>query len=112
MKIINRIKSNTEFGLTIKKGKTFRGDGFLIHARKSELGYTRVGLSVSTKLGKAVTRNRIKRQVRAMCDDLIDYNAQCLDLVIIIKPSFLEKTFNDNKSLLCDLLTLQVGINK
>ena len=34
----------------------------------SYVGYTRIGLSVSSKIGNAVTRNRIKRQVRAMCD--------------------------------------------
>ena len=104
MKVINRIKKTQDFGLAINKGKTFRLPSFIVHTRNNELGYTRVGISASSKLGCAVVRNRIKRQVRAMCDDIIDYNAQSLDIVIIIRKTFLSNDFNDNKSQICDYL--------
>lgn len=71
---------------------------------KTETGYTRVGISVSKKLGSAVTRNRAKRQVRAMCDEIIKYNETSYDIVIILKDKFLEMSFGENKSQLSDLL--------
>ena len=111
MKVINRIKKSDDFLLTIKKGKTYRADVYTLHISSNPYSYTRVGISVSSKLGNAVTRNRIKRQVRSMCDSLIDYTKQSLDIVIVVRKPFLNGTFNDNKSHLCDLLSAQVGNN-
>lgn len=111
MKILNRIKKSDEFLLTIKKGKTYRSDAYTIHISKNLYSYTRVGISVSSKLGNAVTRNRIKRQVRSMCDSIIKYSDQSLDIVIVVRKPFLDGGFNDNKSQLCDLLSAQVGKN-
>ena len=104
MKILNRIKKSDDFALTIKKGSSLRLSSFIIHYRKNDLGYTRVGISTSKKLGNAVTRNRARRQVRAMCDSLIDYALRSLDIIIIVKSNFLEKDFDDNKSQLCDFM--------
>ena len=112
MKVVNRIKANEDFALTIKTGKTLQNDSFRLHIANNSLGHTRVGVSVSKKLGNAVVRNRVKRQIRAICDSVIDYNNLTLDIVVIAKANFLKKTFADNKSLFCDLLHLQVGLNK
>jgi len=111
MKVVNRIKKSEEFLLTIKKGKAYHCDQFTIHIAKNNHSYTRVGLSVSSKLGNAVVRNRIKRQVRAMCDSLIDYSKQSLDIVIVVRKPYLGFKFDDNKSQLSDLLSAQVGNN-
>lgn len=110
MKTLNRIKKSEDFATTIHKGNSFRLPSFIVHIKKNELSYARVGISASKKLGHAVIRNRVKRQVRAMCDDLIKYDAHSLDIVIIVRKDFLDKTFNDNKSQLCDLFTKQVGL--
>ena len=104
MKIINRIKASDDFALTIKKGKAQRNQSFVIHYCAHELNYVRVGISVSSKLGNAVTRNHIKRQIRSMCDELIDYENHTTDIVIIAKQGFLNRTFDDNKASLKELL--------
>ena len=111
MKVINRIKKSDDFLLTIKKGKTYRADAYTLHISSNPYSYTRVGISVSSKLGNAVTRNRIKRQVRSMCDSSIDYTKQSLDIVIVVRKPYLDGVFNDNKSQLSDLLSAQVGNN-
>ena len=104
MKTLNRIKKSDDFATTIHKGNSFRLPSYIVYTIKNDLGYTRVGISVSKKLGCAVVRNRVKRQVRAMCDALIDYKAHSLDIVIIVRKSFLSNDFNDNKSQLCDYM--------
>ena len=106
MKIINRIKASDDFALTIKKGKAQRDQSYVIHYRTNELNYVRVGISVSSKLGNAVIRNHIKRQVRSICDEVINYNNHSLDIVIVIKQGFLNRSFDDNKSSLAKLLNL------
>ena len=109
MKILNRIKKSDEFAATIHKGNSLRLPSFIVHIKKNDLSYVRIGISASKKLGNAVTRNRVKRQVRAMCDSLIDYNKQSLDIVIIVRKPYLNGKFDDNKSHLCDLLNSQAG---
>ena len=104
MKIVNRIKANDDFATTIKQGKTQRDQSYVIHYNTNSLSYTRVGISVSSKLGNAVVRNRIKRQIRSMCDDVIDYNKNTFDIVIIAKQGFLTNSYDDNKTSLNKLL--------
>ena len=104
MKVINRIKATDDFALTIKKGKAQRDQSYVIHYRVNKLNYTRIGISVSSKLGNAVVRNHIKRQIRSMCDELITYDKNQLDIVIVAKPDFLNNSYNDNKQSLEKLL--------
>ena len=96
MKIINRIKANDDFATTIKKGKAQRDQSYVIHYCTNSLTYTRIGISVSSKLGNAVVRNHIKRQIRSMCDSFIKYDDQAFDIVIIAKQGFLNNSYDDN----------------
>lgn len=112
MKVINRIKKTDDFVIAIRKGRTYRNDTFIIHVIQNHQNNTRVGISVSSKLGNAVVRNRIKRQLRAMCDSLIDYNAQTLDIVIVVKNKFLEDSFNNNKHKLETIFVSEIGIKQ
>ena len=109
MKVVNRIKKSNDFSKVIKSGTYYKLPSYKISILKTDNGFVRVGLSVSKKLGCAVVRNRAKRQLRAMCDDLIDYNASSYDIVIIVKDKFLENSFDDNKSQLNELIKIQVG---
>lgn len=111
MKVVNRIKASEDFAATIKHGKLAKNQSFRIFYSISKFDYTRVGLSVGKKtIGNAVTRNRVKRQIRAMADSLINYDLNKFDIVIIARADFLSKDFAENKSLLSDLLNNQVGI--
>lgn len=59
-----RIRSGRDFD-AVYAARTFRRAGPLtIHAMPNECGWTRLGLSVSRRVGKAVVRNRVKRMVR------------------------------------------------
>lgn len=111
MKIINRIKANEEFVLTVRKGKTLKNSSYVVHFKKNDLNICRIGLSVSKKLGNAVIRNRVKRQIRAMCDSLIDYSGHAFDVVIVVRQDFLSKDFVNNKNALSKILS-EIGIVK
>ena len=103
MKVVNRIKASDDFAQAIKKGRAQRNQSYVIHYRPNEFNYVRVGISVSSKLGNAVVRNLVKRQIRSMCDSLIDYNSQSLDIVIVAKANFLDRSYDDNKQSLKEL---------
>ena len=111
MKVINRIKDNQEFVFTVRKGNVLKHTPYLVHFIKNDKNVCRIGLSVSKKIGNAVTRNRVKRQTRAMCDSLVNYTSHTFDVVIVIKAEFLNNSFDYNKNILNDLLS-KIGITK
>lgn len=113
MKKDYRIKNNIRFGEVVHQGKCKKNNSYTIHFLKNDIKNIRVGISVSKKIGKAVVRNKIKRQVRSMCDKLIDFQSNSFDIVIVIKKNYLDKTFNDNCLILSELLnTVWRAINE
>ena len=59
-----RIKKNTDFQTIYKRGKSVANRQFVVYTYNSNKNHFRLGISVSKKLGNAVTRNRIKRAIR------------------------------------------------
>ena len=109
MKAINRIKKSEDFAFVIKNGTAKRNGSFVVHTKKNELGYARIGISVSSRLGHAVIRNRIKRQMRAICGQIVDMDSTSFDIIVIAKSDFLNHSYDENKELLTKLITQQVG---
>lgn len=105
MKKVYRLVKNDDFSNVVKKGHTEKDQSFTVHYVANDLKYTRVGVSVSTKLGHAVTRNKIKRQIRAMLDNRIDYTKSHLDIVVIARNGFLDKSYQENHISLDKLLS-------
>lgn len=64
MKRIKTLKLNYEFKNVFDKGHYSLGSQVITHYRKNRLGINRLGIGVSTKLAKAVKRNRVKRVIR------------------------------------------------
>ncbi len=68
-----------------------------------QLAKGRVGISVSKKRGNAVVRNRIKRQVRMMAAELIDFDGK-YDFIIIIRSRYAVDDYQTSKKALNDIL--------
>lgn len=58
------IKENRDFRRLYHRGKSAATKLLVLYAAKNRLGYRRLGITVSTKLGGAVVRNRAKRLLR------------------------------------------------
>ena len=85
MKKINIVKKNTEFNNIIKIGKKYFNDIFYIYIVDNSYSYNRFGISVSKKVGNAVTRNLYKRRIKDIIDDA-DIKFSGKDVVIISRP--------------------------
>jgi ribonuclease P protein component len=108
MKKINRLLSNLDFQKLIKNSKSFSNKSYIVFYHKNQIEHIRIGISVSTKLGGAVARNKIKRQVRMMLNQTIDLNLK-KDIVIIVKSGYAKNTYIKNKE---ELITLFKKINE
>ena len=64
MKFSTSLKMNYEFRRLYRKGKSAGTGRMVIYCRKNPTGQNRVGITVSTKLGKAVHRNKLRRRLR------------------------------------------------
>ena len=58
------LKKNYEFRRLYSKGKSAVTPYMVVYCMRSSRETRRVGYTVSTKLGKAVTRNKIRRRLR------------------------------------------------
>ena len=90
------IKKKEEFTEIIKGRKYVSEADLAFYYRPKQETVNRVGISVTTKLGNAVERNKAKRQLRAMIDGLYTWKED-FDTVVIIRPGFKDRDFCDNK---------------
>lgn len=104
MKKVYRILKNQEFKKILDQRKRSQNDSFKIAYTNKSFDHARLGISVSKKLGNAVIRNKIKRQVRMMVDYIVDFNAYEYDVIIIVKKEYLLKSYETNQNYLETLL--------
>ena len=64
MKIRCTLKKNSDFRRLYSKGKSTVNSYLVVYCRKNRGGENRLGYTVSTKLGHAVQRNRVRRRLR------------------------------------------------
>jgi len=60
----DRILKRYEFLEFYTAGKAVHSQGFILVYKSGQSGRSRIGITVSRKVGNAVVRNRIKRRVR------------------------------------------------
>ncbi len=64
MRRINTLKKNYEFRFVLSKGKYYSGKYIIVYIKKNKLNKNVIGIAISTKSGKAVKRNNVKRLIR------------------------------------------------
>jgi ribonuclease P protein component len=59
-----RLLKRSEFQVVFERGRRHHGRYLLLASCHNDLGFSRLGISVSKKMGKAYVRNRVKRHIR------------------------------------------------
>lgn len=89
MKRAVTLKENYEFRRLYQKGASAVGPGMVVYCRKNRLDHNRLGITVSVKLGNAVTRNRARRRLREVYRLQADKLKQGYDLVLVARSRLL-----------------------
>lgn len=104
MKKINRVRKAQEFNQMIHTGKKLVSGSFALYHLPKKESAARVGITLPKKIGNAVKRNLIKRQVRMMCQELIDFRTFPEDVILIVRFGYTGRSYADNKKNLEKLL--------
>lgn len=92
-----RVLKNYEFSSIIQNRQFVKSSSFVCYFQKRKLDHARVGISVGKKLGNAVCRNKVKRQLRSIVDDVFTFE-EGYDVIIIVRPAYTNKSFEENKN--------------
>ena len=93
MKKRQRILKNQEFQKIIKSKKFLRRNALVIYFLPKSEEQPRVGISVGKKVGNAVIRNKIKRQIRSITVSNYFKDNDQFDLVIMVMKTYFNFTF-------------------
>lgn len=104
MKKKNVVKSKVLFNDIIQKGKRNANKYFVICRVTKEEYNNNFGIAVGKKVGNAVIRNKIKRQVRNIIDLNIKAFPNYHNYIIICKKEVLNISFKDMEVELLKLL--------
>ena len=93
MKIFS-IKENSDFKRLYYRGKSVVGKRIVLYYRNNKLGYNRLGLTVSPKIGCAVVRNRVRRLLKENYR-ILQGLSEGFDIVIVARNSSKDATFQE-----------------
>jgi len=89
-----RITNKRVYDSTYKGGKRISGRYLIVFIRENEMAHNRFGFVTSKKTGKAVTRNLVKRRLRALVQkELPDFKGKN-DVVIVARYNIKEADFS------------------
>jgi len=81
-----RVKKSQEIETIMKKGSSKANPHFIVYKyEKSDSNHFRMAISVGKKVGNAVTRNKVKRRIRAVTTEHKHHMASNYDYFIIAR---------------------------
>ncbi len=104
MKKSEIVRSSILFNQVIQQGNKKSNKVYIMYYLESNESNPKFGIAVSKKIGNAVTRNRIKRQVRAIIDKNKMLFKNSYNYIIMIRKEYNDLRFNEKEILFQELL--------
>lgn len=104
MKFTCSLKKNYQFRYVYNRGKSIANKHLVMYVVKNGKNANRLGISVSKKVGKSVTRSRVTRLIRESYR-LLENNIRLgFDIVVIARVNAKDVSYNDINASLNHLL--------
>lgn len=92
----NRLRFEKDIKTLFARGKSVFGSFVGLKYRSNGLSVTRFAVVAGVKVSKkAVVRNRLKRQTRAIVQEVLGKVAPGHDILLFMKPSAVDSSFKD-----------------
>lgn len=112
MKKSYRVKKEKEFQTVFFNKQSYANRKFVVYVlSKPEQLHFRVGISVGKKIGNAVTRNAVKRKIRASIYQIRESIEPAYDFIVIARPGVEKLTSEELQSNLVHVLKLAKILN-
>lgn len=98
MKNFNSIKKHSDFQIVYKTGKSYANKLLIMYVIKTDRPDTRIGISVSKKVGNSIVRHRITRLIRESYRLNKDIVQAGLDIVVVARTTAKEESFKKIES--------------
>jgi len=86
-----RLRRSADVKRVYDEGKSWAHPLLVLIVRPNELGFSRVGVTASRKVGGAVERNRVKRLLREAARRLyLEFETRGWDVMLIARPRLVE----------------------
>lgn len=79
------LKKNREFKTVYEKRKSIADSNLALYYTLSQNNITRFGISVSSKVGNSVVRNRLKRQIKEILRLNHDTISEGYDIIFVVR---------------------------
>lgn len=103
MKFSESLKKNSDFQKIYREGKSYANRFLVMYAMENGRGCSRIGISVSKKVGGSVIRHRVKRLIKEAYRLQEDMFNSGLDIVVIARVSAKEISYKEAESALLHL---------
>lgn len=91
-----RVRKSEEFLEIMKYKRFYANPAFTLYVKPRKEDHPRIGLSVGKKIGKAHVRNKVKRQIRMMVQEIYDFDEN-FDSIILVRGQYSEENYRNNK---------------
>ena len=98
MKHFNSIKKNRDFQWVYQSGKSFANRLLVMYVKNTDRPDTRIGISVSKKVGNSVVRHHITRLLRESFRLHEDMLEKGLDIVVVVRAAAKEENYKTIES--------------
>ena len=90
---MERLRKNDDFKRVYRKGRSCGNRFFVLYHLENGLGFNRLGISVSKKVGNSVVRHRLKRLTRECFRLREERFRDGLDLVVLMRQAAAGSSF-------------------
>ena len=98
MKRFPSIRKNSEFQKVYKSGTSYANRLLVMYVKRSENPDTRIGISVSKKVGNSVVRHRITRLIREIFRLHRLETDSGLDIIVVARPAAKDSDYQKMES--------------
>lgn len=101
-----RLHLSRDFERTFRDGRRIQSHNLTVYIKNNNLGYSRLGIVVSKKVGKSVVRNKIKRRIR----EIFRIYGRVLfkegyDVIFVVKKDAVRLTFHELLNEIVEMLS-------